>query len=119
MTPLDKSLKRALKINGHDYVVTLAPDALKITQKGHRLGVELKWADLVSGQSALAVALNASIGKFQDGLPALPRKPNDVARRATATSPRRSTAASPRRAATASAHRATPKLAPPKRPHPR
>jgi hypothetical protein len=113
MTPLDKSLKRALKINGHDYVVTLTPDALKITQKGHRLGVELKWADLVSGQSALAVALNASIGKFQDGVAALPRKPKDFARP--------STAASPRRAATASAHRATrkgtpPKRAPPKRP---
>jgi hypothetical protein len=128
MTPLDKSLKRALKINGHDYVVTLAPDALKITQKGHRLGVELKWADLVSGQSALAVALNASIGKFQDGVPALPRKPNDIARRASAksphrstaaASPHRSTAASPRRAATASAHRATRKHAPPKRLHPR
>jgi hypothetical protein len=122
MTPLDKSLKRALKINGHDYVVTLTPDALKITQKGHRLGIELKWADLVSGQSALAVALNASIGKFrnpferflsQDGVAAPPRKPKDFARP--------STAASPRRAATASAHRATrkgtpPKRAPPKRP---
>jgi len=103
VTPLDKSLKRALKINGRDYVVTLAPDALKITQKGHRLGVELKWADLVSGQSALAVALNASIGKFQDGVLALPRKPKEFARRA----------------ATASAHRATRKRIPPKRPRPR
>jgi hypothetical protein len=103
MTPLDKSLKRALKINGHDYVVTLTPDALKITQKGHRLGVELKWADLVSGQSALAVALNASIGKFQGGVPALPRKPKEFTGRAT----------------TASAHRATRKRAPPKRPRPR
>jgi hypothetical protein len=111
MTPLDKSLKRALKINGRDYVVALTPDALKITQKGHRLGVELKWADLVSGQSALAVALNASIGKFQDGVPALPRKPKDFARR--------STTASPRRAATANARRATRKRAPPKRPRPR
>src|ERR1700674_655348 len=53
MTPLDKSLKRALKIDGRDYVITLTPDAPKITQKGHRLGVELKWPDLVSGESAL------------------------------------------------------------------
>ncbi len=67
MTPLDKSLKRALTINGHDYVVTLAPETLKITEKGHRIGVELKWADLVSGESALAVALQASVGKFQGG----------------------------------------------------
>ena len=66
MTPLDKSLKRALEINGRDYLITLSPDVLKITQKGHRLGLELKWTDLVSGESALAVALHASVGKFQD-----------------------------------------------------
>jgi hypothetical protein len=64
MTPLDKSLKRALNIKGRDYVITLSPDALKITEKGHRLGLELKWAELISGESALAVALHASLGKF-------------------------------------------------------
>src|ERR1700722_15703752 len=80
MTPLDKSLKRALKINGHDYVVTVTPDALKVTQKGHRLGVELKWADLVSGESALAVALHASVGKFHDELQSVARPPKAFAR---------------------------------------
>jgi hypothetical protein len=78
MTPLDKTLKRALKIGGHDYVLTLTTDALKITQKAHRLGIELKWADIVSGESALAVALNASLGKFQ---PDVARKPKESARR--------------------------------------
>jgi hypothetical protein len=98
MTPLDKTLKRVLKINSREYVVTLTPDALKITQKGHRLGVELKWADLVSGQSALAVALNASIGKFhddagkfQDAVRAAPRKPNGLTRRSATASARRAT----------------------------
>ena len=94
MTPLDKSLKRVLKVNGRDYVITLTPDALKITQKGHRLGVELKWPDLVSGESALAVALHASIGKFQDAPPAVAQRPMDAARptvkpRATAAIARR------------------------------
>jgi hypothetical protein len=78
MTPLDKSLKRALKINGLDYSITLTPDALKITQKGHRLGLELKWLDLVTGESALAVALHASIGKFQDDLRLISHKPKGV-----------------------------------------
>jgi hypothetical protein len=73
VTPLDKPLKRALKIGGQDYVVTLTIDALKLTQKAHRLGMELKWADIVSGESALAVALNASLGKFQHEAA---RKPN-------------------------------------------
>src|ERR1700692_1632128 len=81
MTPLDKSLKRALKIHGRDYVITLTPDALKIAQKGHRLGVELKWPDLVSGESALAVALPARIGKFKDALQPAARQPQGVARR--------------------------------------
>jgi hypothetical protein len=83
MTPLDKSLKRVLKANGRDYVITLTPDALKITQKGHRLGIELKWSDLVSGESALAVALHASIGKFQDAPPSVAH-PSKVAARPTA-----------------------------------
>jgi hypothetical protein len=66
MTPLDKPLKRALKIKGRDYVVTLGPEVLKITEKGRRLGLELKWAEIVSGETALAVALHASLGKFQE-----------------------------------------------------
>jgi hypothetical protein len=71
MTPLEKTLKRTLRIHGRDYVVTLTPDALKITEKGHRLGLELQWADLISGESALAIALQASVGKLQSGnLPA-------------------------------------------------
>jgi hypothetical protein len=71
MTPLEKTLKRTLRIDGRDYVVTLNPEALKITEKGHRLGLELQWADLISGESALAVALQASVGKLQsDRLPA-------------------------------------------------
>jgi hypothetical protein len=106
MTPLDRSLKRVLKINGHDYVVTLTPDALKITRKGHRLGVELKWADLVSGESALAIALRASVGKFQDEVPAGPRAPIHPARRAAATT---------RRGAATSRRRAAGKRTPPKR----
>ena len=93
MTPLDKSLKRTLKINGRDYVITLTPEALKITRKGHRLGVELKWPELVSGETALAVALHASIGKFQDDLQPISH-PKSVARRrikakATTKIPRR------------------------------
>jgi hypothetical protein len=75
VTPLDKTLKRALKIDGLDYVITLTADALKITQKAHRLGIELKWADIVSGESALAVALNASLGKLDHEVARKPSKP--------------------------------------------
>ena len=64
MTPLDKTLKRSLTVKGVDYVLTLSPEALKLTRKGKRLGLELKWADITSGESALAVALRASVGRF-------------------------------------------------------
>jgi hypothetical protein len=67
MTPLGKTLKRSLNIKGIDYVVTLTPELLKLTRKGRRLGLELKWADITSGESALAIALRASVGRFEPG----------------------------------------------------
>ena len=63
-TPLHSTLKRALTIDGRDYVVTLTETTLKLTLKGKRNGVELSWAQLVSGEAALAVALHASLGAF-------------------------------------------------------
>ena len=56
MTPLDKTLKRSLSIDGADYVVTLTPEAIKLTRKGKRLGIQLKWTDITSGEAALAIA---------------------------------------------------------------
>ncbi len=64
MTPLHSTLKRALTIDGREYVLSLTPDALKLTLKGKRNGVELPWAQLVNGEAALAVALHASLGAF-------------------------------------------------------
>jgi hypothetical protein len=63
-TPLHTTLRRALTIDGRDYVVTLTRDMLKLTLKGKRRGVELPWANLVNGEAALAVALHASLGAF-------------------------------------------------------
>ncbi len=65
-TPLEKTIKRALTIKGQEYVIALSPDTLKLTLKGHRRGVELKWTDLASGEAALATALQASVGKFTE-----------------------------------------------------
>jgi hypothetical protein len=64
MTPLHSTLKRALTIDGREYVLTLTQDALKLTLKGKRNGVELPWGQLVNGEAALAVALHASLGAF-------------------------------------------------------
>ena len=64
MTPLHSTLKRALTIDGRDYVLALTETALKLTLKGKRNGVELPWSQLVNGEAALAVALHASLGAF-------------------------------------------------------
>ena len=45
-------------------MLAISPEGLKLTLKGRRKGQELKWLDLVSGEAALAVALNASVGNF-------------------------------------------------------
>jgi hypothetical protein len=82
-TTLEKTIKRALKIKGREYVVALSPDSVKLTLKGHRNGVELKWIDLISGDAALATALQASLGKFTEDKQRSPTnmKPRRKARR--------------------------------------
>lgn len=61
MTKLDKPLRRELEIGDKAYTLTIAPDGLKLVEKGHRKGLELAWSALVGGDAALAAALQASI----------------------------------------------------------
>ena len=61
-TVLDKALKRQVSVDGVDYMVALDPEGIRLTQKGKRRAeVELRWRELVSGEAAMAVALNASL----------------------------------------------------------
>lgn len=60
-TKLEKPLRREILINRDPWVVTIAPAGLKLTRKGRRKGVELQWKALVSGDAALAAALNAMV----------------------------------------------------------
>ena len=62
-TKLEKVLKREIAIKGNAYVLTIDPDGLKLVEKGRRKGLELAWKDIVSGDAALAAALNASLEK--------------------------------------------------------
>ena len=94
-TRLDKTLKRELTLEGRTFILAVSPEGLKLTLKGKRKGQELRWGDLVSGDAALATALNASLGSFApDGAPA--RKPEKPPRKAAR--PRRSTSKRARRA---------------------
>ena len=62
-TKLDKALKREVSIEGEPYMLTISPDGLKLVPKGKRKGLELAWKTLVSGEAALATALNASLAR--------------------------------------------------------
>jgi hypothetical protein len=55
---------------------------LKLTLKGKRNGFEVAWTQLVNGEAALAVALQASVGAF-----AAQDKPTPVTKRPAAQPP--------------------------------
>ena len=61
MTPLDKPLKREVQIDEQAYTLTIDPDGLTLVPKGKRKGLALRWADLVSGDAALATARQAAL----------------------------------------------------------
>ena len=60
-TKLEKPLKREVELDGKPYMLTITPEGLKLVPKGKRNGLELAWKALVSGEAALATALNASL----------------------------------------------------------
>jgi hypothetical protein len=62
-TKLDKPLKREISIEGKPYMLTIDPGGMKLVPKGKRKGQEISWRALVSGEAALAVALNASLAR--------------------------------------------------------
>jgi len=80
VTVLDKELKRQITVDGVEYTVTVGPDGFRLTGKGRRRPeVELRWRELLSGDAAMAVALNASLSnKLQ---PATQPSPDRAGRR--------------------------------------
>ena len=60
-TKLERPLKREIEVDGKPYMLTISPEGMKLVPKGRRKGHEISWKDLVSGDAALASALNASL----------------------------------------------------------
>jgi hypothetical protein len=72
-TKLNNAFKRELEVNGDKYTLTVSPEGFKLVQKGKRKGIEMQWAAIVSGDAALAAALNATLGERRS-MSALPTK---------------------------------------------
>lgn len=60
-TKIDGDLKRELSIGGQPYTLTISSSGFTLALKSRRKGLDIKWADLVTGEAALATALNASL----------------------------------------------------------
>jgi hypothetical protein len=68
-TKLEGQLKREIAVGDDAYTLTLTPEGFVLARKGRRKGLAIRWADLVSGEAALATALNASLTAPLDKLP--------------------------------------------------
>ena len=54
-------MRREIVIKDVTYTLLLNPEGLRLTEKGKRKGIDLRWTDLVSGDAGLAAALQASV----------------------------------------------------------
>ncbi|MEO5815819.1 MAG: hypothetical protein ABIT20_11115 [Gemmatimonadaceae bacterium] len=60
-TKLDKAIKRELVQGDKTYTITIAPDGLKVVEKGKRNGKELSWSSIISGDATLNENLKISV----------------------------------------------------------
>jgi hypothetical protein len=58
---LDKTIKRELEIDGKVYTIAIAPDGIKVTEKGRRNGPEVSWRSIISGDATLNENLKISV----------------------------------------------------------
>lgn len=58
---LEKTIKRELEMEGKTYTVQIAPEGIKVTEKGKRKGREISWRSIISGDAQLAEELKQSI----------------------------------------------------------
>ena len=50
---LDKTIKRELELDRQLYTIAIAPEGIKVTEKGRRNGPEMSWRSFISGDASL------------------------------------------------------------------
>jgi hypothetical protein len=58
---LEKTIKRELEMDGHTYTIAIAPEGVKVTEKGKRKGREISWRSIINGDAQLAEELKMSL----------------------------------------------------------
>ena len=61
MTPLEKTIRRELRMGEQVYTITVSPEGVRITEKGRRRGHVLTWQALLSGEAELTAQLHRSL----------------------------------------------------------
>ena len=51
---LEKTIKRELEMDSRTYTIAIAPEGIKVTEKGKRKGREISWRSIISGEAQLA-----------------------------------------------------------------
>jgi hypothetical protein len=64
---LDKTIKRELELDGKLYTIAIAPDGIKVTEKGRRNGPEVSWRSIISGDATLNENLKISVDASNPG----------------------------------------------------
>jgi hypothetical protein len=65
-TKLEKALKREVTVDGRAYTVTIAPEGIKVVEKGKRKGHEMSWQSIVSGDAKLMEDLRLSVDAMRE-----------------------------------------------------
>jgi hypothetical protein len=68
-TKLDKAIKRELEVEGKLYTITIAPDGVKVVEKGKRKGQEISWRSIISGDAVLTENLRISLDATNPSTP--------------------------------------------------
>jgi hypothetical protein len=58
---LEKTIKRELSLDDRTYTIAIAPEGVKVTEKGKRKGREISWRAIISGDAQLAEDLKISL----------------------------------------------------------
>jgi len=58
---LEKTIKRELTLDDRTYTIAIAPEGVKVTEKGKRKGREISWRAIISGDAQLAEDLKISL----------------------------------------------------------
>ena len=65
---LDKTIKRELELDGKLYTIAIAPEGIKVTEKGRRNGPEVSWRSIISGDATLNEDLRISMDATRPGM---------------------------------------------------